>query len=307
MKKHLFALLYWMGITRLSAWWNRKNLVILSYHGLLEDGEISLDDPLHLHVHRDRFIAQLKYLKRHHHIISLSHYLAARREGRPIPDYAAVLTFEDGYRSFLSIAAPILVEHGVPATAFIISDIAGATDLLEVKSKYGSTPYLSWSDIRALESHPKLEFGSHTCSHPSLTEIGPEEVRTELIDSLHAVRSNIKHSLSALAYPNGAYSTSISQVARSVGYSCALTIDSGSNDINADLFSLRRQMIFGYDDLRTFAGRVSCLNHVLIKIRDTAKRVMPSTLFSFKKSSSRRRPPLPTGIAPRKPTANVES
>ena len=51
--------------------------------------------------------------------VGLDEVLAAYRELRPLPDRAVWLTFDDGDRSTIVDAAPVLRRHGVRATAFV--------------------------------------------------------------------------------------------------------------------------------------------------------------------------------------------
>jgi hypothetical protein len=47
-------------------------------------------------------------------------------------------------------------------------------------------------------------------------------------------------SVVALAYPNGDYSERDMALVREAGYSCALTVDPGVNDVVTDLYALKR-------------------------------------------------------------------
>ena len=86
------------------------------------------------------------------------------------------------------------------------------------------------------------------------------EIDLELSDSFHEIRKNLLDSFPpSLAYPYGSYTESIAQKARSVGYSCALTTDAGSNSLHTDLFQLRRAVARSYDTIDIFAARVSGL------------------------------------------------
>ena len=53
------------------------------------------------------------------HPISLDDW-RARREGRSaLPERPVLITFDDGYRSVLTIAAPILAAYNLPAAVFV--------------------------------------------------------------------------------------------------------------------------------------------------------------------------------------------
>ena len=68
--------------------------------------------------------ANLDFLQRNYTVISLREYLHARNEGRSLGNYSVVLTFDDGFRNFLTVAAPMLAERKLPATVFLITDKA---------------------------------------------------------------------------------------------------------------------------------------------------------------------------------------
>src|SRR5437660_11207478 len=123
MKKLFFAALRGAGVTRLAAWWHRDRTVFLCYHSVTKwprptQRELKLHTPLAV------FVKHLDYLQRRYRIIPLGEYLSARASGRRLPDYAAVLTFDDGMRNFLTVVAPLLKERRLAATAFIITERA---------------------------------------------------------------------------------------------------------------------------------------------------------------------------------------
>jgi peptidoglycan/xylan/chitin deacetylase (PgdA/CDA1 family) len=79
----------------------------------------------------------------------------------PIPDRTVLLTFDDGNRSDLITAAPILRRHGFGATFFI-------TEGLGVLTGDDGGSYLSWDDVRDLHDQG-FEIGNHTKDHLGLT------------------------------------------------------------------------------------------------------------------------------------------
>ncbi len=260
-KKYLFALLMFTGVTRLIASLNRRRVTILCYHSVTAHEPPIHDDPHKLHVPISLFSKQLEYLKRFHNVISLDEYLEAVREHRELPDHSVVLTFEDGVRNFFTVAAPQLKRMGMPATTFIITghtSVALRPNLNHKWQPADDQTFLSWPDVKEL-CEDGIQFGSHTCSHSSLTELSFREAERELIESREALTARVPQTHFPLSYPFGQVSEEIQQLAREVGYSCGMTTMSGLNDRHSDLFALRRTVIASDDDLPTFAARVSGL------------------------------------------------
>jgi peptidoglycan/xylan/chitin deacetylase (PgdA/CDA1 family) len=261
LKRFLFALLLSTGVTRLFAFLNRRQVTILCYHSVTEDGPPILNDPHKLHIPRALFQQQLDYLKRRYHVVSLDEFLAAVREQRELPDNTVVLTFEDGVRNFLTVAAPLLKARGFPATNFVITGETTASVSPELNHKWqpaDDRTFLSWKDIDEL-AQEGMHFGSHTCSHAKLTDLSPTEVEKELTESRAALSMRVAQNHFPLSYPYGQVSERIRQMAEEAGYSCGMTTLAGVNDLKSDLFALRRTVIAGDDDLPTFAARVSGL------------------------------------------------
>ncbi len=262
MKSIVFTLLHTVGVTWFAAWWSRKQVRILCYHGVTRRTERIRYNPHGLHVRYNRFVAHLNYLQRHYRVISLSQYLTARREGRQLPDYSVILTFDDGYRNFLTVIAPALAERKMPASVFLITDRIREGPNAKLNGHW--TPAddessLSWTEAQILRQQQNIEFGSHTCSHSELPSLSSQETGREIHDSYAAIVANINNREVALAYPRGKYSDSVVEKVRSVGYACALTTDVGINDMKGDLFKLKRILIGDDDDLPAFAARVSGL------------------------------------------------
>ncbi|HEX8559507.1 MAG TPA: polysaccharide deacetylase family protein [Pyrinomonadaceae bacterium] len=278
MKRLFFALLHRAGVARLVAWVYRRRVVFLCYHSVTKWPHPVAQDP-ELHTPHASFAAQLDYLQRRHRVIPLAEYLAARREGRRLPDYSAVLTFDDGTRNFLTVVAPLLAERGLSATAFVItrkaSERAGAPPAAEW-TREDDQLYLSWDEVRSLMRQPGVEIGSHSSTHPDLTALTAEEARRELAESLAAVAEQTGNARPALAYPHGRTSAQVCEIARALGYACAFTGELGANDMETDLYALRRVVIAGDDDLPTFVARVSGVTWGSGRVRGALRRAAAS-------------------------------
>lgn len=268
MKKVLFGLLYRLGVTRFAAWWNRGRVVVLCYHGVTARPTRRPDDPKGLHVNRDRFAAHLAFLERHYNLISLSDYLSARESGRQLPNYSAVLTFDDGFRNFLTVAVPLLTARKIPATVFLITDNAGRENGSKRDQKWAPEDdqrYLAWSEARILKEEYGFEFGSHTCSHSRLLTLSPDDTERELLHSFNDLIANLAVEKPTLSYPKGEYSQLLAADAKKLGYACAVTTDRGNNEMDCDLFTLGRTLIGDNDDQASLAVRVSGLREWLVR------------------------------------------
>jgi peptidoglycan/xylan/chitin deacetylase (PgdA/CDA1 family) len=292
MKKLFFALLHRAGVDRLVAWRHRRRVVFLCYHSVTKWPHIMTHEA-ELHTPLARFVSHLDYLQRHHRIIPLSEYLAARRERRSLPDYCVVLTFDDGTRNFFTIVAPLLAERRLSAVAFVItkhtSEGEGSPDACEW-TQSDDHLYLSWQEVRQLVSQPGIEIGSHSHTHPDLTTVPSEAARRELAESLAAVVEHTGNASPALSYPHGKTNDEVCEIARSLGYACAFTGELGANDMGADLYALRRVVIAGDDDLATFAARVSGVTWWSDRLRAALRRARAITLPEL---SDERTPRLP--------------
>jgi peptidoglycan/xylan/chitin deacetylase (PgdA/CDA1 family) len=262
--------------------------MILCYHGVSMQPAALPPDERKQHIPVDLFISQLEYLKRHYHPISLKEYLRARKTGEELPDNLVVLTFDDGFRNFLTVAAPLLIERYIPATAFVITEKTLAKGNSTIKQRWvtdDDNSYLSWPEVEALAQESGIEFGSHTYSHPRLTQIEIEDVERELRDSHAAIAEHLGYESMALAFPYGETTDEISRLATSLGYSCALTGTLGPNEAEADIYQFRRTVIASDDDLSTFAARVSGFTWWGERSRAFIKQAV-SGLFEQSKSQS---------------------
>jgi peptidoglycan/xylan/chitin deacetylase (PgdA/CDA1 family) len=260
-KKFLFALLFATRLTRFVAWLNRDKVNILCYHSVTPRSDPYTHDPYKLHLRIDDFLNHLDYLQTYYHIISLAEFVKARREQSKLPANAVIITFDDGVRNFLTVVAPILLKKGIPATCFIVTGENFTPEMPALNEEWSPADdelYLSWSEIRKL-AEAGLDFGSHTCNHHALPDLSLAEATCELKESLQALKTYLGPSSFALSYPHGRTSTAISRLARSLEYSCAVTTALGHNDLQSDLFALRRTVIASDDALPTFAARISGL------------------------------------------------
>ncbi len=92
--------------------------LILMYHSIAAPEAAAFVDPPN-RIAPELFEAQVAYLARHRRVVALSELVAQIERGQtPSPDTVCI-TFDDGYLDNLTIAAPILARHELPATVFL--------------------------------------------------------------------------------------------------------------------------------------------------------------------------------------------
>lgn len=93
-------------------------LPVLMYHRVAPvDGDHGFD-PVLLSATPAAFAEQLDRLTRSSHLLTLDEVLQVRRGGRPLPERAVLLTFDDAYAGFLRWAWPVLRAYGAPCVVF---------------------------------------------------------------------------------------------------------------------------------------------------------------------------------------------
>lgn len=286
MKKLLFAFLYITGLTRFIAWCNRNRVTILCYHSVTEQPYDISDDPYKQHLHCDLFAAHLDHLQRRYRVISLRDYIAARDGKALLPRHSVILTFDDGFRNLLTVAAPLLSERSLPATTFIITGPTSAREDLNPTRTWTQSDddtNLSWIEVQELAREHGIEIGSHTCSHPCLTTVSYEEAKRELRDSYTEIITRLECEVPPFAYPYGEASESLKDLVSSVGYACALTGELGANELDSNPYHLKRIVIAADDDLATFAARVAGLtwyfNELRINFRNVTNELSSTARF----------------------------
>ena len=118
---------------------------------------------------------------------------------------AVAITFDDGLGSFERIAAPLLREHGLPATLFVVTGAVGTTNVWRAGADAGIPVFdlIGWETLGRLAAQG-VSLGAHTCTHPNLALIDRDEVEREIVTSKATLRRELGLDATTFAYPYGA-------------------------------------------------------------------------------------------------------
>jgi len=199
------------------------------------------------------FTEQMRYLKANRYrVITLAEFHEFLQLKRQLPRRAVVLTFDDGYRSFLTHAYPVLKELGFTATLFVYTDYVGT-----------GRNALGWDDLARLTAEG-FQVEGHTKSHGDLRrQPGESEaeharrLRAELESSQRLFQQRLGRPAKFLAYPFGAADEAVLAYTRESGFVAGLTVFREGNSSFVPLFRIRRSQIYAEMTLDDFVKNLN--------------------------------------------------
>jgi peptidoglycan/xylan/chitin deacetylase (PgdA/CDA1 family) len=197
----------------------------------------------------NRLANHLAWLKRlGYHPITLDEFLACRRERRLPPARSVIITFDDGYADNYENGYPILRQHDAPATIFLVSGYVGQSNQWDEAGDLHGRPLLDWSQIKAMADQG-VQFGAHTCTHPSLTAVSAQQAAAEITGSRAQLEAELGQPVTAFAYPYGEHDESVQALVEAAGFAAGCTVDPGLNSLTTPAAALRRAEIQGTDSV----------------------------------------------------------
>ena len=219
-----------------------QTVPILCYHRFAPDGGARHQ----MQVAESAFVAQMAYLRDNGYtVVPLAHVAEFLRGERTLPRRSVAITVDDGFRSFLDIAHPILEQFEYPATLFVYSEFPGAPAAV------------TWDEVAALHASALIDVQSHSLSHTSLARAS-DESRTGY---LARIAQEIERPEARLptperrhfAYPYGDTGEDVVALLSERGYDIGVTVQRGVNASFAPPLMLKRNMVFADHGIDQFA------------------------------------------------------
>lgn len=244
---------------------------ILTYHSIDESGSVISVSPTAFRRHLRQFLTARVP------IVPVEKLLADSSTGTD----AVALTFDDGYASLERETVPLLMEHGLPATIFVVTSCVGGTNRWPgtTGSNVPLLPLLDWEALGRV-TELGLTIGSHTRTHPYLPALTQTQIDEEIGGAARDLTSRLAQGPHGLAYPYGAV-CSRARAAAGRSHRWACTTDFGEFDGEAPLELPRIDMWYfeqegvlerwGTPWFRRWIRR----RHRLRQIRSAARRLLP--------------------------------
>lgn len=197
------------------------------------------------------FKANLSFLKQNTNVMSLGDFCSGNLSPKKIN---VVITFDDGYKSWVTDAVPILKELELPAIFFVSSGFVGLskeheTDFLQtnllIPDNNIATGGLTCDDLRNI-AEEGFAIGGHTLNHYNLAELrNSTQLRYEIAEDKTRLENIIGKRIQFFAYPFGALHNpeiNLTDVLRDCGYIAAVTTVSGFNRGSTNPYLLHREI-----------------------------------------------------------------
>jgi peptidoglycan/xylan/chitin deacetylase (PgdA/CDA1 family) len=163
-------------------------------------------------------------------------------KGSPIPEKAALITFDDGNYDVYKHAYPLLKKRGLPFTFFVYPHLVNIGH---------SKNCVDWRDLKEMAANG-VTIGSHTMTHPFLTnppatvankEAYDEWLKDELVRSRSLIEVKLGLPVTELAVPFGAFDGYVEEKIKAAGYTLAFNVDGTTADIRADRWNVDRIIV----------------------------------------------------------------
>jgi len=156
------------------------------------------------------------------------------------------VTFDDGYKDNLAVAAPILLKLKIPFTVFVTTAFV----------RSGSSLYLTPAELRELADLPGVTIGSHGMTHIRLAECDDHTLWQELEGSRLMLEDLIGKPVTAITYPRGSVNRRVADMARRAGYTLGACSRFNINDARRDPLLLCRTEVVAADSERVFLQKL---------------------------------------------------
>jgi biofilm PGA synthesis lipoprotein PgaB len=253
--------------------WPPDSFAVICFHDV-QDELISRPD-FYTITTRDLTV-DFAWLREHdYHVVSLDEIIASRRDHRPLPPRAVLLSFDDGLESAYTRVYPLLEAFHYPAIVGLVGSWLIESPNADSTVRYGDTDlprgdFLSAAQIREMAASGLIEFASHTFGlhrgivanpqqnlEPAATarlfdgatgqyessDAYAKRVREDLTRNSAAILQLTGKRPRVVVWPYGAHNQKTDEIARDLGMPYGLTLQLDLNTPDVPLNRMRRILV----------------------------------------------------------------
>ncbi len=172
-----------------------------------------------------------------------------------LPSRPIMITFDDGYTSFINHAMPALLERGMKAVVYIPTDFIGMANNWDVHIGRFTYKHMDRHQISVINT-AGMEIGSHGCSHRFLNILPVTTLVNELKNSRMVLEKIINKKVLSVSYPFGRANQRVLRMAQKFyTYGVALYQKANKDPMYNQLL-LNRLNIYRTDSEKRFLRKV---------------------------------------------------
>jgi peptidoglycan/xylan/chitin deacetylase (PgdA/CDA1 family) len=222
------------------------SVIVLGYHQFSGPGVPSKNI---YSMSQDVFSSEMKYLHDNgYHVVPLSDVVRFIKHEIGLPPNSVAITIDDGYKSAINYAAPVLKQYGYPWTYFVYPEFITRTE---------GKGAASWPDLVSLQAQG-VDIECHSMTHPILPShrqkfkgpkrtLTPEEYSEFLVNETAGAKAILEHELGRpvpyFAYPYGEYNQTVEAAVIAAGFEAIFTVADNPVHSTTDIHSIGRYII----------------------------------------------------------------
>jgi peptidoglycan/xylan/chitin deacetylase (PgdA/CDA1 family) len=219
------------------------SVIVLGYHQFTPPG-VRAGGKMIYTMPQDVFEYEMKYLAdNHYNVVPLSDVVAFAKKEKTLPPNTVAITIDDGYKSPLVFAAPVLKKYNFPWTFFVYPSFIGN----HPTSSYRGAA--SWPELIELQKEG-VDIECHSMTHPQLTKHGnktPDQydawLTDETVTSKAILEQKLGKTIKYFAYPYGEYNKQVEAKTISAGYEAIFTVANNPIHPGTNVFAMGRYII----------------------------------------------------------------
>lgn len=236
---------------------DRVCVPILMYHSISDSRGQNGHPYFHTGTSSCVFEQQMKFLHENNYsAINLDEVVKYVESGGLPTGKPVVITFDDGFQDFYTIAFPILQRYGFAATVFL------PTGYIHRRAQsFRGKECLTWNQVRELHKLG-VNFGSHTVTHPQLRFEEANTIEHELRVSKEVIENELGTSIDSFSYPfafpevNFDFRQRLKSILEANAYRNGVSTILGTVTRADDKFFLKRLPVNSWDDPSLFSAKL---------------------------------------------------
>ncbi len=245
---------------------------VICYHEVRDDVR---DYPDAFATDASALVAQFAWLQANGYVpVSLEAIVQSRAGGKPLPDKAVLLSFDDAYESFYTRVYPLLREFRFPALLGVVGKWIDEPNTARItygeKANVRNATFPSWAQLREMAGSGLVEIASHTYDLHRGVPANPqgneqpaattrihdpasgryeddgawrERVSADLARNSSRIETETGRRPRAIVWPYGSYNGELVRIAAELGMTVALTLEAGTNTPQVPLTAIRRVLL----------------------------------------------------------------